>query len=74
MSEYGVRLDGNIANLVARLKAKRYKPKPVKRGYIPKPNGDKRRRRSGIIEMKECAKKPVKTQVLNKEFINIEHE
>jgi|GEM_PF-2359097 len=31
-----------IADLVARLKAKQYKSKPVKRVYIPKPNGEKR--------------------------------
>ncbi|MEA1944924.1 MAG: reverse transcriptase domain-containing protein [Euryarchaeota archaeon] len=35
-------MDENIADLVARLKAKQYKPQPVLRVYIPKPNGDKR--------------------------------
>jgi group II intron reverse transcriptase/maturase len=42
VNEYEEQLDENIADLVARLKAKQYKPKPVKRVYIPKPNGDKR--------------------------------
>ena len=42
VNEYEEKLDENIADLVARLKAKQYKPKPVKRVYIPKPNGDKR--------------------------------
>ena len=34
--EYGESLEENLKNLVARLKAKRYKPKPAKRVYIPK--------------------------------------
>ncbi len=42
VNEYEEKLDENIADLVARLKAKQYKPKSVKRVYIPKPNGDKR--------------------------------
>ena len=41
VNEYEEKLDEKIADLVARLKAKQYKPKPVKRVYIPKPNGDK---------------------------------
>jgi len=40
--EYEENLDENIEDLVARLKAKRYRPQPVKRVYIPKPDGDKR--------------------------------
>jgi retron-type reverse transcriptase len=42
VGEYAKTLDENIADLVARLKAKQYKPQPVLRVYIPKPNGDKR--------------------------------
>jgi len=33
---YGERLDENLEDLVARLKAKRYKPQPARRVYIPK--------------------------------------
>jgi RNA-directed DNA polymerase len=33
---YGEHLDANLADLVERLKAKRYKPLPAKRVYIPK--------------------------------------
>jgi len=40
--EYGERLDENLNNLVARMKAKRYKPQPVKRVYIPKNEHEKR--------------------------------
>ena len=34
--EYGVQLDAHLTDLVTRLKAKRYKPLPAKRVYIPK--------------------------------------
>jgi len=34
--EYGEHLDENLRSLVARLKAKRYKPLPARRVYIPK--------------------------------------
>lgn len=40
--DYGKPLDENLANLVERVKAKRYKPQPAKRVYIPKNNDEKR--------------------------------
>jgi RNA-directed DNA polymerase len=40
--EYGERLDENIGDLVGRLKAKHYKPKPSRRVYIPKDEHSKR--------------------------------
>jgi group II intron reverse transcriptase/maturase len=40
--EYGERLDENIKDLVARLKAKRYKPQPSRRVYIDKDEHSKR--------------------------------
>jgi RNA-directed DNA polymerase len=40
--EYGQKLDENLTDLVTRLKAKRYKPQPVKRVYIPKDEHTKR--------------------------------
>jgi RNA-directed DNA polymerase len=40
--EYGEHLDENLRDLVARMKAKRYKPQPAKRVYIPKDEHSKR--------------------------------
>src|SRR3974390_424202 len=40
--EYGEHLDANLVDLVERLKAKRYKPLPAKRVYIPKNEHEKR--------------------------------
>lgn len=40
--EYGQKLDANLKDLVTRLKAKRYKPLPAKRVYIPKDEQEKR--------------------------------
>jgi RNA-directed DNA polymerase len=44
--EYGENLDEHLADLVDRLKAKKYKPLPVKRVYIPK--NDKETRPLGL--------------------------
>lgn len=40
--EYGENLDENLRDLVARMKAKRYKPQPAKRVYIPKDEHSRR--------------------------------
>ena len=40
--EYGEQLEKNLRDLVARMKAKRYKPQPAKRVYIPKDEHSRR--------------------------------
>ena len=37
--EYGLKLEENIENLLARMKTFSYRPQPVRRTYIPKANG-----------------------------------
>ncbi|MFS0781468.1 group II intron reverse transcriptase/maturase [Bacillus sp. 1P06AnD] len=41
--QYNEELEGNIKNLVSRLKDKSYRPVPVRRKYIPKLNSSKKR-------------------------------
>jgi RNA-directed DNA polymerase len=42
VQEYEVNLEENLKDLVGRMKAKRYRPQPVRRVYIPKSDGKKR--------------------------------
>ena len=50
--EYGEDLDGNLYNLVSRLKRKSYKPLPARRVYIPKNENEKRPLGISAIENK----------------------
>ena len=40
--EYGENLEANLKDLVERMKMKSYRPQPVRRVYIPKPDGKQR--------------------------------
>jgi len=43
VEEYGANLEANLKDLIARMKANKYRPKPVKRVFIPKPGKDEKR-------------------------------
>jgi RNA-directed DNA polymerase len=50
--EYGENLEANLKDLIVRMKAKKYRPQPVKRVFIPKP-GKKEKRGLGIPSVED---------------------
>ena len=62
--EYVENLDDNIEDLIVRMKRMAYKPKAVKRVYIPKPGSDKKRP-LGIPAYEDKIVQDVMTQILN---------
>ena len=50
---YGENLEANIQDLVERLKSKQYRPKPVKRVYIPKPGRPDEKRGLGLPSVED---------------------
>jgi RNA-directed DNA polymerase len=73
--EYEANIDDNIEDLVKRLKAKRYRPKPVKRTYIPKPNGKRRPLGIPAIEDKivQMAIKKILEAIFEPDFIDLSY-
>ena len=62
--EYVENLNSNIEDLIARMKRMAYKPKAVRRVYIPKPGSDKKRP-LGIPAFEDKIVQDVMTQILN---------
>lgn len=62
--EYVEKLNSNIEDLIARMKRMGYKPKAVRRVYIPKP-GSEKKRPLGIPAYEDKIVQDVMTQVLN---------
>ena len=63
---YGEHLDENLNNLLIKMKAFQYKPKPVRRTYIPKANG--KLRPLGIPSYEDKLVQGVMAKVLNEVY------
>ncbi|MDR7235956.1 group II intron reverse transcriptase/maturase [Neobacillus drentensis] len=67
--QYSENLEGNMEDLVSRLKSKSYRPVPVRRMYIPKLNSDKKRP-LGIPEHEDKIVQKGITKILNTIYEN----
>jgi len=75
VEEYGKRLEENLKDLVQRLKAKRYRPQPVRRVYIPKPEGGKRPLGVPAIEEKivQMGLKKILEAIFEVDFLDVSY-
>ncbi len=73
VGEYEENLEENIEDLVVRLKAKQYRPQPVKRVFIPKPNGERRPLGIPAIEDKivQLALKKILEAIFEEDFCDV---
>lgn len=75
VQEYEVNLEENLKGLVGRMKAKRYWPQPVKRAYIPKPDGGKRGLGMPAVEDKivQMGIKKILEAIFEVDFIDVSY-
>lgn len=73
IKEYEANLEENLKDLVQRLKAKRYRPQPVRRVYIPKPKGGKRPLGIPTVEDKivQMALKKILEAIFEVDFLDV---
>ncbi len=73
VKEYEANLEANIKDLVARMKTWRYRPKPARRVYIPKP--DRKRRPLGIPavvdKIVQMGIKKILEAIFEVDFVNV---
>ena len=75
VKEYEVNLEGNLRDLVQRLKRKRYRPQPVRRVYIGKTKGGKRPLGIPTVEDKvvQMALKRILEPIFEVDFLNVSY-
>ncbi len=75
VQEYEVNLEENLKDLVGRMKEKRYRPQPVRRAYIPKPDGSKRGLGILVVEDKivEMGIKKVLEAIFEDDFMDVSY-
>ena len=73
VQEYEINLEENLKELVGRMKAKRYRPQPVRRAYIPKPDGSKRGLGIPVVEDKivQMGIKKILEAIFEVDFIDV---